>query len=172
MYFPQSCITFLALSAAVVTASPFNARQSAPPTQTHSSEFITLGCPNTTSAVASASEQLETARTFINLFLIQKDVAQAFDTYVAADAINHANFVAGDGRDLAVSTITPQIDANTFDIKWITVGDGYANTLFEATGSQGSVAAIEVFRMVGTCFVEHWIVQQAVMNSSNPHPYF
>ncbi|MCJ1328213.1 hypothetical protein MMC10_004889 [Thelotrema lepadinum] len=170
----------LLLSTAFVAASParhfktgaaLTVRTSKTP-PFHTSEFVTLGCPNTTVAVASSAEQFDAANNFAQMLFIQKKIPQAFSTYVATDLINHAPSVSGDGAALAQSTVGPLLSVAKIEIQFVTVGNDHATTFFKATTPGGVTAAMEVFRLSGTCLVEHWVVNQEVTNSSNPHAYF
>jgi len=138
----------------------------------YTAEFTALGCPNTTSPIATATEQYNAISDFSQLLYIEHQAAQAFNTYIAKHLINHAPDVAGDGAALALSTVGPLIGSSAVTIEQVFVGEDRAVTFFKAVTPVGSLAVMELFRMSGTCFVEHWLVQAVVTNSSNPHPYF
>ena len=157
----------------VAASSPLQPRATPSPASTHSSEFQTLGCPNTTSPIATEYEQFVAANTFAQTLFVQKKVSQAFSTYVASDLINHAPDVPGDGAALAQSVVSGLISASQIEIQRVVVGQDIATTFFKAITPMGTAAAMEMFRMSGTCLVEHWVIQQAVQgNSSNPHAWF
>ena len=55
-----------------------------------SSEYYTLGCPNTTKPYASQRQQLQAITDYGSLLYLQKQIDTAEYTYVAKDFINHA----------------------------------------------------------------------------------
>ena len=138
----------------------------------HSSEYTTLSCPNTTTPIATTDQQLAAIISFNTLLFLNKKSSQAFATYVATDLINHAPDVPGDGSKLAHDTISGLLAVSDITIEQVFVGQDHSFTYFKATTKNGTVAAMEVFRLSGTCLVEHWVSQMPVTNSSNPHPYF
>jgi hypothetical protein len=138
----------------------------------YTAEFTALGCPNTTSPIATVTQQLEALTDFAHLLYLEHRSAQAFSTYVAKNLINHAFDVSGDGAALALSTVGPLLASATCTLEQIFVGQDRGMTFFKAVSPQGTLAAMDMFRMSGTCLVEHWIVEMPVTNSSNPHPYF
>lgn len=138
----------------------------------YTAEFIGLGCPATTSASATATQQYDALNDFATLLYLKKEAPTAFRTYVATHLINHAAEVPGDGAALALKTVEPLVAISAFVIEQLFVGEDRAVTYFKATTPMGVVAAIDMFRMSGTCFVEHWVIQNPVVNSTNPHPYF
>ncbi|MCJ1412853.1 hypothetical protein MMC19_006953 [Ptychographa xylographoides] len=144
----------------------------APTAPVYTSEFIALGCPNTTSAIATETQQLDAIKDFANTLYINKKPQIAFNKYVATDLINHAAEVPGDGAALALATVGPLIGASTITLEQIFVGQDRAVTFFKGATPIGSVAAIDMFRMSGTCLIEHWVLQEPVTNTTNPHPYF
>ena len=162
--------------AALVTASPAAplAIRSTTPAATgpSSSEFITLGCPKTTVPVADEALQFTTAKTFSQMLFVDKKISEAFSCFIARDLINHAPDVPGDGAALAQATIAPRLSSANIEIQYVTVGQDRMMTYFKATSPVGVLAAVDIFRMSGTCMVEHWVVTQPVANSSNPHPFF
>jgi predicted SnoaL-like aldol condensation-catalyzing enzyme len=113
---------------------------------------------------------------FVDLFYGQKQVREAFKTYVTEDYIQHNPGIA-DGREAAILALEPMFSKPTFvaDVKRVIV-DGdiavvhlYARSTPEERG--GSV--IDMFRLKNGKIVEHWDVLQAVPEkSANPHPMF
>ena len=162
----------LALLPLLSAASPFPSAKHSPPVPSNTTEYYALGCPNTTCPYATEAEQLEAAQNFAELLFVEKRISDAFNGYIAQDLINHAPDVPADGAAVAEQTVTGLLSVATIDIQFVHVGQGYSTTFFKATTPQGVAASMEVFRMDGTCLVEHWVVLQPVTNSSNPHPYF
>ena len=138
----------------------------------YTSEYTTLGCPASTMATATVTQQYEAMLDFTNLLYSEKRGATAMDKYVALHLINHASEVAGDGRQLAIDTVVPMLNAGTTIIHNVFVGQDMAATYFQGIMGNSSVAAYDQFRMSGTCLVEHWVIEAPITESSNPHPYF
>ncbi|MCJ1484136.1 hypothetical protein MMC06_004304, partial [Schaereria dolodes] len=122
----------------------------------YTAEYTALGCPNSTTPIATETEQLDAITDFANTLYIQKQTTAAFDKYVATHLINHASEVPGDGAALALKTVGGLLAASTVTLEQIFVGQDRAVTFFKGTTSEGSVAAIDMFRMSGTCLIEHW----------------
>lgn len=143
-----------------------------------SSEYDTLGCPAGTKRYATQRQQLAALTDFGDLLYLQKQVAKAENTYVAANFINHAPEVPGDGRELAIKTITPLLNTSTIEIQRRFVGqdaDGqsFGVTYFKGISQILGVGVIaDIWRMIGTCLVEHWDVATGAVNFTNPKAYF
>ena len=158
----SQAVTVLSILLGVGTAAP----------AVYTSEYITLGCPASTTPTATEIQQYEALNNFATLLYLQKMPTKAFNTYVATHLINHAAEVPGDGAALALQTVGPLVSASAFVIEQLFVGQDRGVTYFKATTPIGTVAAIDMFRMSGTCLIEHWVIQNPVLNSTNPHPYF
>ena len=163
---------FSSILAVVLSASLSSATGYVP------SEYKSIGCPSSTRPWASERQQIAAMTDFADLLYIQKDVDKAEYTYVAENFINHAPEVPGDGRALAIATLKPRLNTSTIDIKRIFVGhsaDGssYGVTYFAGNSQYLGLGVIaDIWRMIGTCLVEHWDVATGVENSTNPKAYF
>jgi predicted SnoaL-like aldol condensation-catalyzing enzyme len=117
-----------------------------------------------------------TVEAFVGLFYGRKDVAGAFETYVAPQYIQH-NPAVGDGRDAAKAFLTPLFsnpDA-TFEVKRILVdGDMAAVHLKARPKKDGpSLAVMDLYRLQDGKIVEHWdVIQPMTPSGANPHPFF
>jgi len=158
----SQAVTVLSILLCVGTAAP----------AVYTSEYITLGCPESTTPIATETQQYDALNDFATLLYLQKMPTKAFNTYVATHPINHAADVPGDGAAVALQTVGPLVLASGFVIEQLFIGQGRGVTYFKATTPVGTAAAIDMFRMSGTCLVEHWVIQNPVLNSTNPHPYF
>ncbi|MCJ1286313.1 hypothetical protein MMC26_005658 [Xylographa opegraphella] len=138
----------------------------------YTSEYTTLGCPKSTTPIATETQQYEALSDFASLLYLQKMPTKAFNNYVATHLINHAADVPGDGAAVAIQTVGPLVAESAFVIEQLFVAQDRGVTYFKATTPMGTVAAIDMFRMSGTCLIEHWVIQNPVLNSTNPHPYF
>lgn len=146
-----------------------------------SNDYYNLHCPtNTTKPHTSQHEQLLALIAFGNLLYTEQKVAQAYNTYAAVDFINHAPEVPGDGTAIAIATQTPMLKGGSVQIQRQFVGVNLTNTAFGVTYFKGinpvrGVGVIaDIWRMQGTCLLEHWDVAEGVNfdDTMNPHPYF
>jgi predicted SnoaL-like aldol condensation-catalyzing enzyme len=139
---------------------------------------------------------------FAGLFLVQRDIQQAFDLYIpgcvvllslvstssishpsytlpfsitfTSEYINHNPF-ANSGRENALAFLLPALAEPTLtisNIEWFS-GQGYG-VLHYKMGLNGTYSAVmDKFRFEGTCIVEHWDTVQGITgNESNPIAYF
>jgi predicted SnoaL-like aldol condensation-catalyzing enzyme len=116
--------------------------------------------------------QRELLNEFVNL-IQQKQVATAYNTYVAADLIEHDPNIL-DGRQASIDTLTPTIQTADIQIvhKLVDGGIGCVHSKVTFPGQPFSAIA-DFFRFNGSCIVEHWDVMQSLPASSvNPHPLF
>ncbi|MCJ1479036.1 hypothetical protein MMC13_007720 [Lambiella insularis] len=146
-----------------------------------SDDYYNLHCPtNTTKPHASQHEQLLALIAFGNLLYTEQAVAEAYNTYAAVDFINHAPEVPGDGTAIAIATQTPMLKGGSVQIQRQFTGVNLTNTAFGVTYFKGinpveGVGVIaDIWRMQGTCLLEHWdVAEGADYNTTmNPHPYF
>ncbi|RAL13920.1 uncharacterized protein BO97DRAFT_29412 [Aspergillus homomorphus CBS 101889] len=159
-------------------------------------EFTLLNCPNTTTPTASPAEQLSAWIEFTDLMYTHQRLNEAMTKYVAGGYINHAPVVSSTGVHATLNELTaivPRVDSQLLRafVGYDTAGNvfGVAHTrvvpLSTATESrtadgEGGHAAevkesalVDIIRMVGTCLVEHWDVQQTVEGDEvNPIAFF
>ena len=168
-----SALALLATFAAALPTEVDNIKKLPRASPVHDSEFKTLGCPSKSQPVASEAQQFEVANDFAKQLFVNKKVSQAFNAHVARDLINHAPDVPGDGAATAEPVVSGLLASATVELQWTNVGQNYATTYFKATSPQGTIASTDIFRMVGTCLVEHWVIVQPVINNTqNWHPFF
>ncbi|PYH40323.1 uncharacterized protein BP01DRAFT_377922 [Aspergillus saccharolyticus JOP 1030-1] len=150
-----------------------------------SDEYTLLNCPNTTTAAtATPAEQLAAWTEFTALMYTEQRIATALAKYVAGKYINHSPLVAATGVNETVaelSAVVPDVDSQLQRafVGWDAAGNtfGVAHTKViprDATGEAGEKALVDIIRMVGTCMVEHWDVEQEVgeAGSGNPIAFF
>jgi len=119
----------------------------------------------------------EIAQGFKTLFYDQGRVREAYETYVAADYVQH-NPNATDGRDAAIAFLEPFYARNpghTMTVHRMIVQDPYIVVhLHGRTGPEDrGAAAIDILRVEDCWIVEHWDVTQAVPErSANPNGMF
>jgi predicted SnoaL-like aldol condensation-catalyzing enzyme len=110
---------------------------------------------------------------FADLLYRQKKVAEAFNTCVAKDYIQHGPML-GDGPDEAITALTPKF-ANPearFTVLRILVDRDYAVIIAHAdtAGQQGAV--VDIYRLDGGKIVEHWDIGTKITDhpkSARPH---
>lgn len=122
---------------------------------------------------ASESHQRELFFAFINELYVQKNVIGAFDTYVDLNLIEHDPFdqqgrIANENNlahiipFAAASVLRKSFDNNI----------GLAHVRINVTSGQ-PIALADIYRMDGTCIVEHWDITQArPANATNPIAMF
>ncbi|PWY74288.1 hypothetical protein BO70DRAFT_364278 [Aspergillus heteromorphus CBS 117.55] len=141
-------------------------------------EFTAAGCPDTTSPYASHSDQLAAWEDFTSMLYNEKRITEAFDKYVAAGYINHSPLVPGNGANTTIaelSQIVPNVnsDLQRAYVGWDRNGTAFGTAHTKVTGG-GAIgipdsALVDIIRMVGTCLVEHWDVEQST-EGSHPNP--
>ena len=131
-------------------------------------------------ACAAAPSETERNRAmvtdFARLFYAEKDVKQAFETYVVPDYIQH-NPNVPDGRAAAIAMLAPMFSAPgaEFDVKRIMVdGDMAVIHLFGRGDPKTAGAAVtDIYRLKDGKIVEHWdVLQPMPTTSANSHPMF
>ena len=108
---------------------------------------------------------------FINKLYVQKNATDAYLTYVSPDYINHSPY-APQGRAAAIAFLSFLIPSvNRTILHQIYQGDTGAVHL--KVLSQTPIALVDLFRLNGTCVVEHWDVNQPLpANATNPIALF
>ncbi|KAJ6023586.1 hypothetical protein N7460_013981 [Penicillium canescens] len=102
----------------------------------------------------------------------EKNVSKAFETYVSSDIIEHDPDDAQD-RDAIIARLSQIIPFADFTILRSSFGNntGLIHLKFEEDPEPVSLA--DIYRMDGTCIVEHWDISQArPANSTNPIAMF
>ena len=112
---------------------------------------------------------------FADLMYAQKDVRTAFDSYVAADYIQHNPGLA-DGRDAARDALTEKFGDPTFDVtveRMLVDGNLCALHIRARRGGKPAAAVVDFYRAEGDRIVEHWdVIQPWPAQSANDHPMF
>lgn len=121
---------------------------------------------------ASDAEQRYIFDEFVQAFYIDSNVTAAYENYVWEYYIQHDPAV-GQGRDAAIAALIPAVAAT----KLLEVvhqgfdnGTGYVHHYnFGTSGSQTKF--IDVYRMNGSCIVEHWdVIANLTTAEINPTP--
>lgn len=124
----------------------------------------------------AAADNRRIIEDFARLFYVERDVRQAFETYVAPDYIQHNPGVA-DGREAAIALLQPMFsDRNrSFEVRKILVdGDLAAIHIFARPDPAARGAAVaDFYRLKDGKIVEHWdVIQPIPEKSANAHPMF
>lgn len=103
---------------------------------------------------------------FIPLYFEQRNVKEAFETWVHPDYINH-NPMAQTGRDAAINFLQPFFEANPearYIVHRVLVDGDLAAVHNEARFDPNGLpsAVVDIFRVENCKIVEHWDVIQAV----------
>ncbi|KAF2421159.1 hypothetical protein EJ08DRAFT_521539 [Tothia fuscella] len=130
--------------------------------------------PNCPSRTVTPSEQLTIFKSFVRKFYVEKNVPAAFTDHVAESYIQHnPNFLSG--RQVASDGLSKYLPALNITVTKIALFDNHGWVLVKQTkegeGEKGYTAVVDVFRMEGSCVVEHWdVIQQRARNASFVNP--
>lgn len=124
----------------------------------------------------AAADNRRIVEDFARMFYVERDVRQAFETYVAPDYIQH-NPGVPDGREAAIALLQPMFsDRNrSFEVRRILVdGDLAAIHIFARPDPAARGAAVaDFYRLKDGKIVEHWdVIQPIPEKSANAHPMF
>lgn len=113
---------------------------------------------------------------FARFFYTDRDVAGAFERYVAPDYVQHNPGLA-DGRAAAVAALGPMFADRdkTFTIKRILVDGNMAliHVFVRPTPESRGAAVFDMYRLEHGKIVEHWdAIQPIPENAANSHPMF
>lgn len=110
---------------------------------------------------------------FIHDLYVNKDVIGAFDKYIAENLTEHDPFDA-QGRDAnaqKLSHIIPYVPSTVLRMSFDN-NIGLAHVRVNEANEE-PIALADIYRMDGTCIVEHWDVTQArPANATNPIAMF
>ena len=110
---------------------------------------------------------------FINALYIEKNVTNAFNTYIAEDLIEHDPFDAqGRAANAAkLSNIIPFVPSTVLRHAFEN-NTGLIHVRVDEEGHR-PIALADIYRMNGTCIVEHWdVTQETPANATNPIAMF
>lgn len=176
MHTSTTCVSLLLAGLGLSAASALPSV----PVREHNTTFQ---CPPTTCQHADTNQVRAAMQAFADAFYTTKNVPEAFDTYVATNYIQHNAGILS-GRQNAIDALQPLFSSsdNTFDVKRLTVGQDLANETMviihlEALNTSGNQTTktdvVDMYRLIGTCIVEHWDVLQAESTTAvNPLAYF
>jgi predicted SnoaL-like aldol condensation-catalyzing enzyme len=135
---------------------------------------VSAAAPNCPGRQVTSQEQLEIFKAFVHQFYVAKNIPAAFQTHVAENYIQHnPNFKSG--RQTAQDGLSKYIPPLNITVAKISLSDstGWVFAKQETAGKPGYTAVVDIFRMDGSCVVEHWdVVQAKPVNASNPLAMF
>lgn len=136
---------------------------------------VSAAPPNCPSRQVTSDEQLIIFKDFVKLFYVTKDIPTAFQMHVAESYIQHnPNFKSG--REIAQDGLSKYIPPLNVTVAKISLSDNtgwvMAKQVTKAQEAEGKgmyTVVVDVFRMEGSCVVEHWdVVQPKPAGASNP----
>ncbi|KAJ6096558.1 hypothetical protein N7486_007304 [Penicillium sp. IBT 16267x] len=121
---------------------------------------------------ASTALQSEIFADFIETLYGERNVSKAFETYVASDIIEH-DPVDSQDRDAIVARLAALIPYVNSTILFSSFGDNIGLVYLKVEDKPEPIALADIYRMNGTCIVEHWDINQArPANTTNPLAMF
>jgi predicted SnoaL-like aldol condensation-catalyzing enzyme len=134
---------------------------------------VSAATPNCPARQVSPAEQLTIFKDFVRLFYVTKDIPTAFQSHVAESYIQHnPNFKSG--RQVAQDGLSKFLPSLNITVAKISLSDntGWVLAKQVAKGQEGTgqyTAVVDMYRMDGSCVVEHWdVVQARPTTASNP----
>jgi len=172
MHFTSILSTF-ALLAPVLLASPTPRTRAprAPNPAPHNSRHVPSPpyCPP---KPASEAQQRELFFDFVYDLYTLKNATLAFETYVAVDLIEHDPFDA-QGRAPNEAKLNGILPYASFDVLRYNFDSNIGLIHVRVNEEPEPIALADIYRMDGTCIVEHWDVTQArPANATNPIAMF
>lgn len=108
---------------------------------------------------ASPAEQQKIFNDFNHKFLVEYKIPEAFNAYVWEKYIQH-NPRVPQGRDAAIAFLAPSANTRNSSIVHSTFANNIGFVHHYEYGTNGAqwLKFIDVYRMNGSCIVEHWDV--------------
>lgn len=133
--------------------------------------------PNCPPRPASHAEQRAILDDFIQAFYVKVDIEGAMTSHMAEDYIQHNPNVLS-GRENSINTLKQFIipgQANMTVLRSAVDNNfAFVHVRDDSAGPDAEPTAIvDVFRLDGTCIMEHWdVIQQRPVNATNPLAMF
>ena len=164
---PSILLTILSFLPVLLAFPQVTKRHDSSPKQTRSTKSYCPGHP------APESRQRQIFLAFVNELYVQKNVIDAFNTYISINLTEHDPFDA-QGRipnEQKLAQIIPFVPATVLRTSFDN-NIGLAHVRVDVPGEE-PIALADIYRMDGTCIVEHWDVTQArPANATNPIAMF
>jgi len=121
---------------------------------------------------ATESQQRALFSAFVSALYTAKNATLAFETYVAADLTEHDPFDA-QGRAPNEAKLNGILPYASFDVLRYNLDNNLGLIHVRVNEVPEPIALADIYRMDGTCIVEHWDVTQArPANATNPIAMF
>lgn len=121
---------------------------------------------------ASERLQQDLFAQFTQTLYVEKNVSKAFETYVSSNIIEHDPDDTQD-RDATIARLSQIIPFANFTILRSSFGNNTGLIHLRVDQDPEPVALADIYRMDGTCIVEHWDIAEArPANSTNPIAMF
>ncbi len=131
-----------------------------------------LGRPYCPGYEASESLQRHLFAEFTKTLYGEKNVSKAFETYVSSNIIEHDPDDTQD-RDAIIARLSQIIPFAEVTILRSSFGNNTGLIHLKVDEDPEPVSLADIYRMDGTCIVEHWDITQArPTNSTNPIAMF
>jgi len=128
----------------------------------------------TRQAKRAAKDNRATVEKFADLLYRQKKVAEAFNTYVAKDYVQHSPMLA-DGTADVIAVLTPMFENPQahFTVRRLIVDGDYAVLMIHVDTAGRRGAVVDIYRLEGGMIVEHWDVgANFPEHPKSAHPFF
>ncbi len=169
MHLPTLLVAASSLPLLLATTLPVNELGQPAPSFLQSRTHYKSYCPP---RHANAKHQKDIFFEFINVLYSEKNATKAFDTYVAVDLIEHDPFDA-QGRDANAAKLSGIIPFANFEVLRQNFDSNIGLIHVRVNEDPEPIALADIYRMNGTCIVEHWDVTQArPANATNPIAMF
>jgi predicted SnoaL-like aldol condensation-catalyzing enzyme len=123
---------------------------------------------------ATPEKQKEIFKAFATEFYLTKKAESAYTKHIAEDYIEH-NPMGGGGRKAAIDFLTPLVASSNVTIARTGFSNSAGWVFFKEDEPSGGDyhVMVDIYRMDGTCIVEHWDIMQARnKNATNPLQMF
>ncbi|KAF7125708.1 hypothetical protein CNMCM5793_002001 [Aspergillus hiratsukae] len=152
----MTTIVFLFIASLSIAADPFDSANSKNRLKALGAQYDSY-CP---SREVNEERQRKIFARFVQTLYEERNVAEAFTNYVDPDLIEHDPY--DQTRDDVVAKLSQIIPDATFTVVHSTFENdiGFVHVRLGEDGAP-PVALADIYRMDGTCIVEHWEVVQA-----------
>jgi predicted SnoaL-like aldol condensation-catalyzing enzyme len=164
----MTCIILLFIASLSIATDPFDSANTKRCSTARGAQYDSY-CP---SREATEEHQRKIFARFVETLYGDRNVAEAFSTYVDPDLIEHDPY--NQNRDAVVAKLSQIIPDATFTVEHSTFESdiGFVH-LRLGEDRAAPVALADIYRMDGTCIVEHWeVVQTRPDDYTNPIAMF
>lgn len=165
-----------ALPLALASSLPTPFDEPSSPTDLHgsptSSCLTCLTKPNCPGRKADEKLQAQLFEQFSHTLYVERNISKAFETYVAFNIIEHDPYDTQNRRDI-IARLSQIIPSAKLTILSSSFGNNMGLIHLKVAEHPEPLALADIYRMDGTCIVEHWDVSQArPANATNPIAMF